>query len=299
MRFQAAAAIAALATTAATAFAQTTINLEDGDTVANGTDLPSGATVNVFDGATIGLAVDLSNGTLNIFGGNVAIGATSISSGFTNSNNQVNISGGNVGPFFQFVGSTGNISGGRLNTFGVFSGSTVTITGGTVTGFPDVFSNGTVNIEGGNVNTVRALSGSTINILGSDFALDGEPIDIEPGETITLTARNQSFTATLADGSPFSHELRTNNTGFPNPDIAVTSATINLTHVDVTPPCPGDTNNDNTVDPDDLFTLLANFGATTTNGPADGDVEPIGEPDGTVGPEDLFLLLANFGTSCG
>ena len=113
----------------------------------------------MFDGASIGLPVDLSNGTLNVFGGEIALGASSVATGFTNSNNEVNISGGNIGPFFQFFNSTGLITGGTLETFGVFSGSEVTIEGGIVIGFPDVFSNGVVNIRGGTVESIRALPG--------------------------------------------------------------------------------------------------------------------------------------------
>ena len=90
----------------------------------------------------------MSNGELNVFGGEIALGANGISTGLTNNNNTVNVSGGNIGPFFQFFYSTGSITGGTLNTFGVFSGSEVTIEGGTVTGFPDVFGNGVVNIRG-------------------------------------------------------------------------------------------------------------------------------------------------------
>lgn len=67
--------------------------------------------------------------------------------------------------------------------------------------------------------------------------------------------------------------------------------------------CPGDTDGDNTVGPDDLFLLLSNFGAATANGPEDGDVAPVDGPggspgDGSVGPDDLFLLLSAFGETC-
>lgn len=134
-------------------------DLVDGDNVPNGTNFDNGCVVNVFDGASIGLPVDLSNGTLNVFGGEIALGASSVATGFTNSNNEVNISGGNIGPFFQFFNSTGLITGGTLETFGVFSGSEVTIEGGVVIGFPYVFSNGVVNIRGGTVESIRALPG--------------------------------------------------------------------------------------------------------------------------------------------
>ncbi|MEM7754658.1 MAG: GC-type dockerin domain-anchored protein [Planctomycetota bacterium] len=216
----------------APAAAQPIILVDSENPVPSGTDLPSGAAVTVVEGGAIGLSVDLSNGSLDIQGGEVAVGATSIASGFTNSNNTVTISGGRVGPFFQFFGSTGAITGGELDTFGVFSGSTVTVSGGTVAGFPDVFSGGVVVIEGGDVNTFRALAGSTIELIGTAFTLDGQPLAVAPGQTILLTERSQTLNATLADGSSFSHALIPFDPGFPTPDVAVTSAAIFLTAVD-------------------------------------------------------------------
>jgi hypothetical protein len=58
--------------------------------------------------------------------------------------------------------------------------------------------------------------------------------------------------------------------------------------------CPGDTDGDNTVDLNDLLTVLANFGTTTTNGPADGDLDN----SNTVDLNDLLEALANFGNTC-
>jgi len=77
---------------------------------------------------------------------------------------------------------------------------------------------------------------------------------------------------------------------------AFTTATLRVTTP--TPDCTADTNNDQTVGLDDLLTVLANFGSTTPNGPADGDIDPPGAPDGTVGLGDLLLVLANFGNTC-
>lgn len=71
-----------------------------------------------------------------------------------------------------------------------------------------------------------------------------------------------------------------------------------LLSVPVEPVCPGDTDGDGAITPDDLFTVLANFGRVDASGPADGDVAPVGAPDGAVGPDDLFGVLAAFGSSC-
>jgi len=122
-----------------TAQALQIIDLLPGEEITNGTVIPDGSTVNVL-GGTIGLSVDLSDGVLNIESGNVAIGATSVATGFTNSNNMVQVSGGNVGGFFQLRNNTQlDLSGGQLESFGVFSGSTANITGGVVTRFPDIY----------------------------------------------------------------------------------------------------------------------------------------------------------------
>jgi len=133
------------------------IDLFPNDEITNGTDIDSGTTVNVL-GGSIGLGVDLSNGVLNVESGSVALGAGSITTGFTNSNNMVQVSGGNIGGFFQLTNNTQlDVSGGQLESFGVFSGSSATISGGVVTRFPDIFSSGVVNISGGNVFAVRVL----------------------------------------------------------------------------------------------------------------------------------------------
>lgn len=68
----------------------------------------------------------------------------------------------------------------------------------------------------------------------------------------------------------------------------------------VPPPilCPGDTDGDFLILPNDPYMILANFGEAVQGGAIDGDVAPAGEPDGRVGPDDLFLTLSTFGQSC-
>jgi hypothetical protein len=58
--------------------------------------------------------------------------------------------------------------------------------------------------------------------------------------------------------------------------------------------CPGDTNDDDRVDLNDLLTVLGNFGAAVAGGPADGDLDG----SGTVDLNDLLQVLANFGNTC-
>lgn len=60
------------------------------------------------------------------------------------------------------------------------------------------------------------------------------------------------------------------------------------------PPCTADLDADNNVGPDDLFTLLANFGQSGNTGPAFGDIDNDADTD----PDDLFTLLTQFGQDC-
>ncbi|MEM8757037.1 MAG: GC-type dockerin domain-anchored protein [Planctomycetota bacterium] len=261
------------------------------ETVAPGSDLPDGATVNVFEGGVIPLGVDLSDGVLNVLGGDVALGATGISTGFTNSSNVVTVSAGNVGGFFQLTNGTElTVTGGEMESFGVFSGSSAAITGGTVSRFPDVFSSGTVNLSGGDVLAIRAFAGSTINIAGSQFELDGETIEGLSETPTLLTDRGGVLTVMLEDGTPFEWTLRTFDPGFfaADPGLAATGATVNL--VLTSPVCLPDVNNSGTLDGSDFFAWVVAFG--------DGDPAADQNLDGLIDGSDFFAWVANFGAGC-
>ena len=233
--------IAAVATflllASSTAQAQNVINLLPGDEIADGTDIPDGTIVNVL-GGSIGLGVDLANGQLNIESGDVAIGATGIPTGFTNDNNLISVSGGNVGGFFQLqTGTQLDVTDGQLESFGVFSDSTANISGGVVTRFPDIFSSGTVNISGGNIFAVRVFSGGEVNFFGTEFFLDGQEIDLNLNEETVIDTRNVTLTGSLADGSLIETSLNTTFGGFfsDNPDGAAVGATVTVTRVSAVP----------------------------------------------------------------
>ena len=83
------------------------INL-NGGTIASGTlfsaaAFPNGVTLNINDGI-VGLGVEINNSTINIAGGQVALGATDLSEGVNNIDNDVTVTGGAVGNFFQLRG---------------------------------------------------------------------------------------------------------------------------------------------------------------------------------------------------
>ena len=214
--------------------AQSTIDLLPGDSISDNTVIASGSTVNV-QGGTIGLGVDLSDGFLNIDSGSVAAGATGIGTGFTNSNNQVNLSGGMVGGFFQLTNDTDlSITGGSIESFGVFgAGATADISGGTVSRFPDIFAGGVVNISGGDVFSVRVFDGGEVNFFGSQFFLDGNPIALTAGQQQIIDQRNVTLSGILADGSFIETDLNTVFGGFfsDNPDGAGVEAIVTVTSV--------------------------------------------------------------------
>lgn len=213
--------------------AQQVINLFPGDVIGDNTVINSGTTVNVL-GGEIGLGVDLANGRLNIESGNVAVGATGIATGFTNSSNEVNLSGGSVGGFFQLTNSTNlNISGGQIESFGVFSNSTANISGGTVSRFPDIFSSGTVNISGGDIFAIRVFAGGEVNLFGTEFAIDGQSLDLAVGDEFVITQRNVNLSGLLQDGSFIETDLNTTfgSFGGSNPDGAAAGARVTVTVV--------------------------------------------------------------------
>ena len=249
------------------------INLLPGDGIAGGTVIDDGTTVNVL-GGTIGLGVDLSNGVLNIESGNVALGATSIATGFTNSNNMVQVSGGTVGGFFQLTNSTQlDVSGGQLESFGVFSGSSANISGGVVTRFPDIFSSGVVNISGGDVFSIRVFTGGEVNFFGTEFFLDNQPIDLTLNETFVITDRNVTLSGILQDGSSIETSLNTTFGGFfsANPDGAATGARVTVTLVPDLPPLVvlGDVDMNGAVEFADIPAFIAILQAGTFTAEAD------------------------------
>ena len=104
----------------------------------------------------------------------------------------VNISGGNVGPF-----SLAN------------SGSVVKISGRSVGSLFHANTGSAVNISGGTLPfNFRVLAGSEFNLFGSDFTIDGVPIDgLVVGDTLTIEDRGVFLSGLLADGSEFGFRL--------------------------------------------------------------------------------------------
>lgn len=185
------------------------INL-NGGTIASGTvfsaaDFPNGVTLNVNDGV-VGLGVQISNSTITIAGGQVALGASNLAEGVNNFNNDITVIGGQVGGFFQLRDrSTLQLSGGTIESFGTIGGAVATVSGGA---FTLVDNNDVLNISGGNFNTFRSFSSSNVNLFGTDFAIDGQPITgLTLGNAFEIYERNVTLSGTLSDGATFSNFL--------------------------------------------------------------------------------------------
>ena len=251
------------------------INL-NGGSIASGTvfsaaDFPNGTTLNINDGV-VGLGVVINNSTINIAGGQVALGASNLSEGVNNFSNSVTITGGDVGGFFQLRGnSTLELSNGTIESFGTLPSASATVTGGA---FTLVDNNGALSISGGDFNTFRSFGNSTVNLFGTDFAIDGQPItNLALGEAFEITQRNVTLTGTLSDGSTFSNFLDSSTpirdldfgpfATFADleavPGFAASGATINVTLVRGVTPTPllGDCNLDGDVNFSDISPFIA------------------------------------------
>ena len=151
------------------------------------------------------------------------------------SGSEVNISGGFVGDaFFAGSGSEININGGSVgDAFLVIFDGEVNISGGSVgTGFA-ALQGSEVNISGGSVGEgFTAISGSNVNLFGSGFALDGVLLDnLIFGEAFTIFDREVSLSGLLADGSEFSFNLNSDETGFQDAFEPNSVLTVTLTSV--------------------------------------------------------------------
>lgn len=152
-------------------------------TLGSGGSLPENfeavdATLNINDGFTRA-SLKLAGGVANITGGIVGDNATTLFG------NTLNLSGGTIGDFFHAAaGSTVNMTGGKIGQrFEAASGSTINLSGGTI------------------APAFQTEQGSTLNLFGGEFQLNGQPYTDNTLGNIDF--RQNVFSGTLADGSPF------------------------------------------------------------------------------------------------
>ena len=186
------------------------LNVIDGDRVPRFFVVGQGSEFNVEAGADIGFGLQVQSGSeLNFNGGDTSI--TRVPSGAV-----ANFNDGEH-TFVEGTGGEINVSGGVFDGSIGFFGGVANISGGDFTAlsqFQLARNNSVVNISGGNFgssfNAVDAPFGD-FNLTGTEFQLNGEPLDLVPGEAFTVRDRgsNTVLSGVLADGSPFNFTLNT------------------------------------------------------------------------------------------
>ena len=142
----------------------------------------------------------------------------------------VNQTGGSFGQGgFTADGSLVNISGGNQGLgFRAINGTDLNISGGTIGALFGVESSSVANISGGSFTFIEAFPTSEINFLGSQFSINGTPLNLSNGQPFTITNRDVTLTGILDDGSPISFDLNSSNAFGPG-DFFSPDATITVT----------------------------------------------------------------------
>ena len=190
----------------------TQLNLSDGGSIGGDSpvffaglfdfDVPStNIEINIAGGTVDGLFL-ASDSTVNISGGAINTDVFVVQDG------ELNVSAGNANSI-DANNSAVDISGGTIRVFNS-GGSTTNITGGTISDFLNAVADSTVNISGGTISGLSAQDTSTVNILGTEFFLNGTPIDsLLVGQTLIIDERGDDSTlsGSLVDGSQFEFDL--------------------------------------------------------------------------------------------
>ncbi|MDC0936009.1 hypothetical protein OAS39_06960 [Pirellulales bacterium] len=203
-----------------------TLNVFDTGVVGNMFTAGSGSTVNIY-GGSIGGDFFFVDSTVNIRGGEFGLlGGASVSN--------IEMSGGSIDIDFSLLSSsTMNMSGGSIGEFSRMRDSTLNLTGGSLLDFFSLQAGGVLNISGGSVGHSFAAQGGVLNLSGTDFKLDGVPISgVVLGTPLTISEREVTLTAELADGAPYELNLFWKRQGdVLNHDLVHPGATITVTLV--------------------------------------------------------------------
>ena len=163
----------------------TTFNINNGGTIGplgfsfDPFDM-GGATVSINSGGTYATQTQnaVSHVVLNVFEGGLVDDILHVLT------STVNVAGGHINDQFMATdGSTVNISSGSVGSFFEVVDSTVHITGGFVGFGFEAHSGSTVNLSGGSVYSFEAFTGSTANITGGNM---GHNSDAYSGSDVTL-----------------------------------------------------------------------------------------------------------------
>ena len=258
-----------------------------GGAVGNFLTTAAGSEVNV-SGGVVGFTFTIDSGSqLNVSGGNMGTGGEV--------SGELNITGGSVGnSLVACSGGVLNISGGSVGDF-LFAetDSEINISGGTVGNLPggmfNAFCDSQVNISGGTIeNLFFASADSSVNITGTEFFVDGNPMDnLQVGQPFVVADRDVMLTGVLADGEPFSFNLMATPSG--TNDFFSTAATLTVT-LDG-PVVLGDLNLDGVVNFLDISPFIQVL--TTSGGfQAEGDINESGTVDFLDISEFISLLTS-------
>ena len=147
-----------------------------------------------------------------------------------------------------------------------------------------------VNISGGVIGSVfEAYSGSNINLLGSDFVLNGVPLDdsLTIDDAFTINDRDVILSGLFADGSAFSFDLSSavpSDFGFTFDDFFDPDSTLTVTLVSAV--LLGDCNLDGEVNFLDIAPFISILSMDTFLAQADCNI------DGEVNFLDIAPFIA-------
>jgi hypothetical protein len=199
------------------------LNVQSGGQIGRRFTAGPGSIVNL-EGGEIGYDFEAVGSQINIFGGivkpyfnafhgtHVNVTGGTIGGSFAAANGSVvRISGGEIeGSLRAHAGSDVEISGGTLGDgFHAHEGASIKVFGGDFGERFYALAGTNLTIAGGTFgDDFRGYGGSNINFRGTEFLLDGVPIEgLVPGVATLISDRDMLLSGVFADGSPFSFEL--------------------------------------------------------------------------------------------
>lgn len=195
----------------------------DGGTIVGRVEIWSGGELSVLSGDGGSVAYLSGSSTLNVAGGevdtrNTMFGTINLSGGeitgrmVTGQGAELNISGGLLRDVIVYYQSHVNLSGGKITGFDIVNASSMEMTGGVIESYPTVYigSNIPARLAGGVIaDRIEKRAGSQRLVLaGTDFRLDGTPIEDADGEGVQLEfdlPAGAVLTGVYADGTPFAY----------------------------------------------------------------------------------------------
>jgi hypothetical protein len=163
--------------------------------------------LNVFDGGQLFAGFDAGSVEFTDVDAEVNILGGAVGNGFTaHPGSTVLIAGGLIGEDFLARASNVSITGGTIGSFLASTDSTIAVSGGNL-GQRFRVLGGAATVSGGSFGRLRTDGDGKVTLLGSDFRLDGLPVDglDSEGDSISLDVLDKFLlTGTLADGTPFS-----------------------------------------------------------------------------------------------